>query len=372
MSTPDIYSELGIQPVINAVGNLTLLGGSSMVPAAQEALAAANASFAPMGEVLDKTGKAIAGMVGAEGAFVTSGCFAALVLGTAAMMTGMDADKIARLPDTTGMKDEFLLQTKMRYRYDRALTVAGGKMVEVGDENGTTAEQLAAAIGPQTAGILYFARGESTPGVLSLDDVSAIAKEHGVPVLLDAAAEIYPVERMRDLPNRADLVCFGAKYFGSGHSTGILCGRGDLVEAARNNNFLAYESENNRAVGRGYKVDRQEALAATMALRDWINMDHEERLQEEANRIDTIIAAIGDLPHVTAQSVWDAAWMRLCVTVDAAGLGKTGKDVENALRAGDPPIWVRAFGDDINVAVNTLHPHEVSIVAERLRAELTA
>lgn len=371
MSTTDIYTELGIQPVINAVGNLTLLGGSSMVPEAQAAIAASNGSFASMGEVLDKTGIAIADMVGAEEAFVTSGCFAALVLGTAAMMTGMDPDKIAQLPDTTGMKDQFLLQTKMRYRYDRSLTVAGGKMVEVGDENGTTAEQLAAAIGPQTAGILYYARGESTPGVLSLDEVSAIAKEHGVPVLLDAAAEIYPVERMRDLPGRADLVCFGAKYFGSGHSTGILCGRSELVTAARHNNFLAYEAENNRAVGRGYKVDRQEALAVTMALRAWVNMDHEERLQEESTRIEAISTAIGDLPHVTPQSVWDAAWMRLVVTVDGAGLGKSAKDVENALKAGDPPIWTRAIGDDLNIAVNTLKADEVSIVAERLRAALT-
>jgi len=374
--THTIYEQLGIKPVINAAGNITLLGGSSLSPAAQTALATANAAFAPMEEVLLKTGAAIADMLHAERAYVTSGCFAALVQGIAGIMTGGDREKIARLPDTTGVKNEFLLQKKMRYRYDRCITTAGGKLVEVGDDAGATAEQLTAAIGPNTAGILYFARGEGTPGTLSLAEVTAIANEHDVPLIADAASEVYPLERLTSLPNSgAALICFGAKYFGSGHSTGILCGRRDLVKAAFLNSFISYEVQNNRSVGRGYKVDRQEAIATVIALREWLDTDHEERLQEEAARIDTISQALADLPHVRMNNMWDEgkdAWMRLRVSLDTDALGKSAADVVAALRAGDPSIWTRAFGDDIVVAVNTLFPDEAEIVAQRLRDELSA
>ncbi|MCB0061905.1 MAG: hypothetical protein KDE19_07315, partial [Caldilineaceae bacterium] len=180
MSTqPDIYEEFGIRRVINAMGHVTLLGGSMLSPAVQAAMEAANTGYAPLEEVLEKTGNTIAEMVGTESAMVTSGCFAALVQGIASFITGDDREKIARLPDTTGMKNEILIQKRQRYHYDRCITVPGGKMVEVGDETGTTAEQLAAAIGPNTAGILHYTKAEVLPGVLQLAEVVAVAKAHG-------------------------------------------------------------------------------------------------------------------------------------------------------------------------------------------------
>ncbi len=154
----DIYASFGISRAINAMGHVTLLGGSLLSPAVQAAMEAANRAYAPLEEVLDKTGQTIAGMLGSESALVTSGCFAALVMGVASLITGDDGEKIARLPDTTGMKNEILLQKRQRYHYDRCISVPGGKLVEVGDEQGTTAAQLAAAIGPNTAGIFHYAR----------------------------------------------------------------------------------------------------------------------------------------------------------------------------------------------------------------------
>ncbi len=371
-----IYREFGIKPVINAMGNVTLLGGSSYSPNVQAALDASNAVFAPMEEVLAKTGAAIAEMLNAESAYVTSGCYAALVLGIAAIMTGKDPERIAQLPDSTGMKNEFLFQKKTRYRYDRCITAAGGKMIEVGDEHGCTVAQMAAAVGPNTAGILYFAQGEKMPGTLSLADVVAVAKAHNLPLILDAAGEVYPLERLTGLPaTGADLVCYGAKYMGSGHSTGILCGRRDLVESAHLNNFVGYEAYTNRSMGRGYKTDRQEIIATAVALREWLAMDHEERLQSQATRIQTIMDGLSDLPHVTARNVWDeesAAWMRLRVAFDGNALGKTASDVAAALKAEDPSVWVRVEGDDIVVVPHTLGEGETAIVRDQLRAALLA
>lgn len=373
--TPSIYSQFGIKPVVNAMGNVTLLGGSSYTPAVQAALDASNTVYAPMEEVLFKTGAAIADMLNAESAYVTSGCYAALVLGIAAIMTGKDAARIAQLPDSTGMKNEFLIQKKMRYHYDRCITAAGGKMVEVGDSDGCTVAQMEAAIGPNTAGILFFARGAITPNTLSLADVVGVAQRNHIAVIVDAAGEVYPLEHMTSLPQSgADLICFGAKYVGSGHSTGILCGRRELVDAAHLNNFIGYEAYVNRAMGRGYKTDRQEIIATAVALREWLDMDHEERLQSQAARIQTILDGLTDLPHVTAQNVWDEenyAWMRLRIDLDEAALGKSVADVAAALKAGDPSIWVRTEGQHMVVVPHTLGEGETELVRDRLREVLS-
>lgn len=370
-----VYEALGVRPVINAAGSMTMLGGSVLGPRVLAAMEEANQAFVDMEELLEKSGQAIARILGAEAALVTSGCYAALVLGAAAMMTGKDADRIARLPDTTGMKNEFLIQKRMRYHYDRCVTVPGGRLVEVGDERGTTAAQLETAIGPRTVGILYLARMERDEGILPLPEVIAIARRRGVALLVDAAAEVYPLERMRWLAqSKTDLVCFGAKYFGSAHSTGVLCGRKDLVEAATLNNFIAYEIHDNRSIGRGYKVDRQEVVATVVALQEWFSMNHEERFALQERRIQTIAHALEGLPHITVHRLWErqGPWLRLQVTLDEKALGRTASTVQQALRQGNPSIRVRAEGNRILIAVHTLQEGEDRIVAERLRAALSA
>lgn len=372
--TPEVYKELGVKRVINTMGSMTLLGGSILPGKMQAAMEEANECFVDMEELLDKSGKAVGELLGAEAALVTSGCFAALVLGTAAIMTGKDKEKIARLPDTTGMKNEFLIQKGTRYHYDRCVSVPGGKLVEVGEEHGTTAEQLEAAIGPATAGILYLAHAEGTEGILSLPEAVGIARRKGVAVLLDAAAEVYPLERMRERASSgADLVCFGGKYFGSTHSTGVLCGRKEMVEAATLNNFIAYEAKDNRSLGRGYKVDRQEVIVTVVALQEWFTMNHEERFSVQERRIETIAEGLAGTPHVKAQRMWErrGPWKQLRIDLDEAALGKTAASIVEALREGDPSIWVDVDGNQMYVGVHTLREGEDKVIAERLRQLLT-
>ena len=378
--TPEVYKELSVKRVINTMGSATLLGGSILSGKMQAAMEEANECFVDMEELLDKSGKAVSELLGAEAALVTSGCFAAQVLGAAAIMTGKDKEKVARLPDTTGMKNEFLIQKGMRYHYDRCVSVPGGKLVEVGEEYGTTAEQLEAAIGPATAGILYLASikvegyVEGTEGILSLPEVVGIAGRKGVAVLLDAAAEVYPLERMRERARSgADLVCFGGKYFGSTHSTGVLCGRKEMVEAATLNNFIAYEAKDNRCLGRGYKVDRQEVIGTVVALKEWFTMNHEERFSVQERRIETIAEGLASIPRANAQRMWErwGPWKRLRIDLDEAALGKTTASIVEALREGDPSIRVFVVGNQMYVAVHNLREGEDKVIAERLRQLLT-
>ncbi len=371
----DLYEELGIRRVVNARGSVTILGGSILSSRVQAAMEAANAYYVDMEDLLEKSGRAIATTLGAEAALVTSGCFAALVQGAAAIMAGKDPDRIAQLPDTTGMKNAFLIQRATRYHYDRCVSVPGGTLVGVGDERAATAAQLEAAIGPNTAGILYYARMEGTDGILSIAEVVRIARAHGVAVLVDAAAEVHPLDRMTWLAAKsgADLVCFGGKYFGSVQSTGLLCGRQELVEAAALNGFIAYENYDNRALGRGYKVDRLEIMATISALREWFTTDHAERFAVQDRRIQTIARGLAGLPHVRTERIWErqGPWMLLRVTIDEAKLGKTIAAVEKGLQDGDPCIRIRVEGGQMVLAVHTLLDGEDQIVAARLRQVLS-
>lgn len=375
MSSPDIYETLGIRPIINAGGHMTILGGSVLSPEVREAMESANTAYTLMDDVFDGAGKAIADMLGTGGGLVTSGCYAALVQGAAGILAGTDPERIRQLPDTTGMKDEFLIQKATRYRYDRSVTVPGGKLVEVGEEDGCTAQQLRDAIGEQTAGILYFAAGERFPNTVSLPEAIEIAHAAGIPILVDAAAEIYPLERMRRVATSgADLVCFGGKYLGSGNSTGILCGDGEYVSKARLNGFTGFETGNN-SIGRGYKVDRQEVVGTTMALRHWLDTDHEQRLQVQSDRIAQIAAGLAGVSGVSAENMWqedgEGPWMRLDVSWDEQEKGRTAEEVSEALQSGSPAIFCRTDTGSLHIAVHTLGEGETEIVMRRLQEELS-
>ena len=153
----DIYKELGATPVINATGSVTMLGGSTPIPEVREAMARADGAYIPLMDLQEKAGAAIARMVDVPAAYITSGAGSALMLATAAAMAGDDDDRIQQLPNTDGMKNEILIQTRQRYWYDRCLELAGAKLVMFGSEERTTAEDLENAIGHNTAAVHYYA-----------------------------------------------------------------------------------------------------------------------------------------------------------------------------------------------------------------------
>ncbi len=172
----------------------------------------------------------------------------------------------------------------------------------------------------------------------------------------------------------ADLVCFGGKYLGSGNSTGILCGDGEYVSKARLNGFTGFETGNN-SIGRGYKVDRQEVIGTTIALRHWLEADHEQRLQIQSDRIAQISAGLAGIPDVSAENMWQAdgegPWMRLDVSWDEEAKGRTAEEVSQALQNGSPSIFCRSDEGSLHLAVHTLQEGETEIVMRRLQEELS-
>ena len=274
-----IFEELGVRPVINAQGNRTLLGGGTPSPEVREMMNAAEEYYVNLSELMDAVGGRISGMLDVEAALVTSGCSAALAYAAAACMTGNDDEKIERIPDTSGMPNEIIIQRQLRVKYDRCMTIPGGRLVEIGDDERTTADQLSEAIGPNTAAIHYFAPGTQHPGALPLEEVIEIGHSSDVPIIVDAAGQVYPTDLLsRYVKMGADLVAYGAKYFGAVNSSGVLTGRKEMVDIARSHSFVGFESTPIRSFGRPMKVDRQEVIAVYGALREWLTMNHEDRI----------------------------------------------------------------------------------------------
>ena len=232
----------------------------------------------------------------------------------------------------------------------------------------------AQAIGPSTGGIVYAAHQEGDPGILPLSEVVSIAKDAGIAVIVDAAYQVYPLERITELVNSgADIVCFSAKYMGGPNSTGFLCGSKEAVRAAALNGFMAFETEKNRNLGRGYKIDRQEVVAVVAVLREWLEMDHDARLAEQDRLFQVVAESLAGLPHIDIAQGWYDRYcsMEMKITIDEQALGRTAASVEQTLREGDPCIWLWLEGSSLKLGVDTLLPGEEHILARRLREELS-
>ena len=362
-----LYAEMGATPVINAIGNMTMLGGSTPSARVQEAMQLAGRYYVDMDEFLASSGRLIAEMLDCEAALVTSGCSAALVLGTAACMTGDDPDRMIRLPEPGDMKNEVVVQKNQRYKYDRVVRMAGVRIVDAGTPSCTTPEELADAIGRDTLAILYPAHDER-PNVVPLRESIDIAHHHGIPIIVDAASRVYPVDGLKKYTAwGADLVGYGAKYFGALNSTGLLCGRRDLVEAARLHSFASFEKNSLPGIGRPLKVDRQEVVAVVYALREWLTMDHQARSAEASARGHRLRQAIADLPHVTIDPAdKNASASYLTLTLDESAFGKSAEQISAELRQGDPSIWLNTSGNTLQLGMHTMHDGDEAIIAEQL------
>ncbi len=235
----NIYQRFDVQTVINACGTVTRLSGGRMHPDVAAAMVAASTECVDMVALQAGACRVITRITGAQAGIVTSGASAGILLGAAACLAGLDPARMNRLPETPDGRNAFVVVRSQRNMYDRAIAVAGGRIVEVGIPDrysgpgvrDATAWEIATAITPDTVAIYYLAHPQSLP---SLHDIAAVAHEHGIPLLVDAAAQLPPADNLRRfLGQGADLVAFsGGKAIGGPQASGILCGRADLIASA--------------------------------------------------------------------------------------------------------------------------------------------
>ncbi len=239
MSATNIYRQRGVRTLINAKGPATRISGGIMRPEVIAAMAEAAGHCVDMAELEAHASQVIADVTGAEAGYVASGAAACLLLATAACVTGLEPGRMARLPETAGMKSEIIVVRSQRNFYDHAVRAAGIRLVEVGlpdryaGAGVRDAEpwEIADAVTDLTAAVFYVADRFARP---LLRDVVKVAHAAGVPVIVDAAAQLPPQANLRRfIAEGADLVAFsGGKAINGPQATGILCGRRDLVMAA--------------------------------------------------------------------------------------------------------------------------------------------
>lgn len=368
----DYLAELGVPPVINAVGVYTAVTGSLMHPDAVEAIASLSRHFVRLDDLHAAVGARIAKRLGCEAASVTAGAAAALTLGTAACIAGTSADAIRRLPDTTGLKNEVIIQKSHRYPYDHAVRNCGIRMIEV-----ETAAELKKAVNPRTAMMLYLFK--ATPmGAIKAEEFVALGKQLGVPTFVDAAADVPPVDNIYKLAKSGfDLVTFsGGKGIRGPQSAGLLLGRRDLIESAR-----LQTGAHSDSIGRPMKVSKEEIVGMMVALEAYLARDHAADWRRWEDSIATITAAVKNIPGVTCERyvpVIANQVPHLRVTWNMKTLPLTHTQVVDYLRKDTPQIEVVPVEgprpgpglDMIEMAMWMMEPGEPAIVATRLRAAL--
>jgi L-seryl-tRNA(Ser) seleniumtransferase len=327
-----ILERFGLTRVINATGTVTRLGASQIAPEVIAAMSAAAECSVDIADLQGRASDVIAQCTGAEAGIVTSGATAGLLVGAAACMTGLDPSKMSRLPDTEGMRNEFVVSRSHRNSYDHGVRAAGARFVEVGladrltgcGVRDTEAWEIESAISERTAGVLYLARADARP------ELSAVVRAaHGanLPVLVDAAAELPPASNLRRfIEDGADLVVFsGGKGIGGPSASGILCGRRDLIGAALLQQLdLDYLYEEwsppanlidkralpgvpRHGIARSCKVGKEQIIGLLTALMRFSQDNDAARNRRFAVIVDALVGAIARAPSVGVRAISDAA-----------------------------------------------------------------
>ncbi|MBI3696332.1 MAG: hypothetical protein HY238_16030 [Acidobacteria bacterium] len=378
-SKDNLYTRIGVRPFINARGTWTYLSGSLELPEVRAAKQQAAMHFVDILELQHAVGKRLAELSGAESGMITSGAAGAMAAATAGCIAGSDPAKVWQLPDTTGMKSEVIMLGG-RSAFDSAIRLAGGKLVVV-----HTHQEFLNALGDNTAMVYTSSRGEQ------LERALVATKKARVPLLLDQAAGIPPIENLKLYAKMGcDLYTFsGGKGLLGPQCSGLLLGRKDLIEAA-----LANSSPWEGAVCRPMKVGKEEIMGCLAAVEAWMKKDLNTLDREWNTRVKRIAKIVETVPGVTTDIQIPTGGNRyptLTVTWDEKAFGLTVADCDRKLREGEPRIEVltsnnpslvpavREGGsksptrpDQLRIISMTLQPGEDLIVGKRLRDILGA
>src|SRR5262250_1655345 len=342
-STGDIYAELGVTPLININGTVTVIGGSVMHPEVMELMRRGNEHFVLIDELEIAAGKFIAKVCKSPAGYtglVTAGAAAALVVGYAGMMTEDLEPRMRAIPDVSEFpRNEVIIQKSHRYPFDHQIRQTGAKLVEV-----ETREEMIAAINPKTVAI-HFTNILSDKGKVSGPETVAIAKEHSLYTFNDAAADVPPKERLWEYPAMGfDLVTFsGGKDIRGPQGSGVLIGREDLIHYA-----LLNMSPQEDRIGRCCKIGKETIFGLLKALELFVNQDFDATLRRYDERAKVITDAVKRfgvtaLPRQFNPQALGNVTPRYSWQIDPSKLNMTGVEVMQKL-ADTRPVGIGSMG----------------------------
>jgi D-glucosaminate-6-phosphate ammonia-lyase len=360
-----VYDRLGVKPLINGMGTVTVLGGSLMPPEVVRAMEEAARHFVHVPELQQKAGARIAELLGVPAAMVTAGAASAIAVATAAAMTKGDPKKIAQLPDTTGLPFEVIQQKSHRSGYEPQILLNGARIVTI-----ETREELDRALGERTAMMFFLNRAEPD-GRIKRDEWVRVARERGVVSFNDAAADVPPREHLsRYVQEGFDLVAFsGGKGLRGPQCSGLLLGRMELIDGARS--LVSPHA----GIGRAMKVGKEEIVGLVVAVERYLKVDLEAERRALEAKVEHLKDVVGRVKGIAVEThVPEIAnhVPHFVATWDEAARGLTAKHVHERLQSGDPPVHVLLTGPGkLTVSVWMMQGDEHRLVARRL-AELLA
>jgi L-seryl-tRNA(Ser) seleniumtransferase len=366
----NVYERLGLRRVINADATLTRLGGSLMSSDVLDAMRDAAGSFVDMHELQRVAGARLAELTHNEAAYVATGAAAGIVLATLAAMTGGDLQTIARLTDTgEAPKDEVIVQRVHRIPYDPAIRLAGARIVDVGNRLQTFPWELEAAINPRTAMVFYAAGIHLAPGALPLEEVVEIAHAHGVPVVVDGAAQLPPTENLWRFTREqgADLAIFsGGKDLRGPQASGLIVGSAAMIAA------VAVNGTPHQRLARPMKVGKEELIGLLTAVERYVAEDWRERAQRYEQTVAAWVDQFNACDGLTASRIFPneagqpTPRCRIAFSTDS---GITGAEAAALLWEGDPRIAVAVDGPDaISITPELLENGEEAVLLDRIGA----
>jgi L-seryl-tRNA(Ser) seleniumtransferase len=287
----DIYSRIGVKTLINGQGTYTTLGGSLMPPEVIDAMAAAARSFVSIPELQEKVGQRIAGLIGVPAALVTAGAASAITVGTAASMTHDNLAALLRLPDTSGLRNEVIIQRAHESGYEPQILCSGARLVWV-----ETREEFERALSPRTA-MMFFLNRHEPLGQIKRDDWNRVARERGVPSFNDAAADVPPLSRLPEYLHQGfELVALsGGKALRGPQTSGLLLGTPNLIGAARR------AQSPQMGIGRGMKVGKEEIVGLLAAVERFVRLDHDAEWRGWETRVAEMLELLAGVPGLSAR-----------------------------------------------------------------------
>ena len=360
----DYFKELGVRTFINAAGTYTAMTASQMPQEVLDAINYATGDYVNLDDLQDKVGERIAELLHCEYATVSAGCASAITLATAGVLSGLDKDKVAQIPDLTGLKSEVILQKSHEIGYAHAIRNCGVKLVFV-----ESRKDLDKAINDQTA-MLWFLNTANNKGQIQYEEWIEVGKKHGIPTFNDCAADVPPVENLWKYTKMGfDLVAFsGGKGLRGPQSAGLLLGKRDLIKAAR-----LHAPPRGNTVGRGMKVNKEEILGMLVALELYLAKDHEKEWKLWESQIQMIHDAAASVDGVTPEiHVPEIAnhVPSLKVTWDQKKVKINGEEARERLREGHPSIQTVGGKDDLGITTWMMQPGQERIVARRVKEVL--
>lgn len=361
--TPDIYKRIGVRTVLNGSGASTMVGGSLLRPETAAAMVEASKAFVVLEELNAKVGQRIAEVTGAEAGLVTCGSWAAMALAAAACIAGTDPVKIAQLPDSDGMANEIVMHRAHRLLYDQSYRVGGARIVEIGVPYNTATWELENAITDRTAAVAYHDSPNTGSGALPFETVVEISRARGVPVIVDAASTLPPVDHLRRwIRWGADLVVYsGGKGIRGPQDSGMLAGRRDLIEAA------ALNGPPHSAVGRGMKTTKEAMAGLWVALEQFLADNHEAQQTAHLAQGDAINAALQARNDCKIEYTVDwEEWPAPVLRVWPKDRAWSPQSVQSLLWNGDPAISINVEHNGLMINTHCLQAGEEHVLLEHL------